>query len=340
MSKRIPAAMIGVALAIGMVSRQGFADGMVLRYQWNAGEESTLSMTCEGNGEMVLWMEIGGKGGEQDMDLTTVTKLPVYQTVESVDADGNAATAYQIGEMVVDVSGEGFPPQHIVVDPTGATMKVGEQETPMPEAAQWFFGRPIRMVMSPAGEVLEFYAPISHHEMFDMAGFSPAQFAQLVRTAQIALPKEGIQEGHSWAQTVDLSFYAPDEKTGAEEGVEAMPMLMTTVYTLAGFEQVDGSNCAKVDMVGVMELKEPTTVPISMPGVELTLEMGPARISISGFSYFDYENGRVVKSEIDTIMNMKQAIEGQFSFLGQTQNIQTEVAYDNYKTHTVMVRED
>lgn len=337
MIKRVSA--IVVPLAIGLAPLPALADGTLLRYQWNAGDQATYNVISEAAGDMVLWIEAAGEGKTLELQVSSVAKLPIYRAVESVDEGGHAAVSYRMGEMQIDVTATDQPKTHFVVDPAGQTISINGKQLPMPEAAQWYFSRPMHMVVSSLGEVLEFYAPFSHDELFDMARFSPAQYAQMARVAQVQLPRDPIQEGHSWAQTSDLSFYAPSEDEAQEEGTKTLPMIMTMVYTLTGFEKTQDANCAKIEVVGLMELKEPTTIPISLAGMQFTVVVGPARVSIRGFSYFDYENGCLVKSEMDTIMNMQQEVDGELSFAGRTGKIHTETTWENFKTHIVLTRE-
>jgi len=332
---------MAVILITAAMSWAQHLDGKVLlRYKWNAGEEVSSQMAVQAEGDMVMTDMTKEPPEETGMYISQSINMPMYQTVEAVDEEGNGTVAYQMGIMEMDMTAGDQPAQHIVIDPVAKTMTVNGEPAPLPATALGHFGGPFRMVMSPLGEVLSFEAPDMDRNLPDMMGLSPTQFAQMARTWGIQLPAEPIREGYSWAQTMDLSTPRTAEEGEDAEGeaAEAVPMTVTMVYTLVGFETVGEVECAKIEMVGAMDM----TMTVSPPteGADLTVQMGPMHLSIHGFTYFDPEAGCVVSTEIDQIMELHQETLGQVKAGGETQDINMITTTEDFRTNIVVTRDE
>jgi len=339
MTRRIVTALAILLITAATVHAQDLDGKVLLRYKWNAGEEVTLKVANVSEGDMLTTDMTKEPPEETDMYIKTVNSMPLYQTIEAVDEEGNGTIAYQMGIMEMDITAGDKPPQHIIMDPVAKTMTVNGEPTPMPKTGLGYFGGSFRMVMTPLGEVLSFEAPEAEGNPSDIMGLSPRQFAQMARASQMQFPAEPIREGYSWAQTVDLSApQAAQEGGDAEaEAAEAAPMTMTMVYTLVGFETVGEVECAKIEIVGAMDMT--MTVSPPMENADLTVQMGPAHFSMSGFTYFDPEAGCVVKTELNQIMDLQQETRGQVKAGGQTHDINMITTIEDFRQHTLVTRE-
>jgi hypothetical protein len=340
MTRRVVTAM-GALLITTAVSWAQDLDGKVLlRYKWNAGEEVSFQVAVEAEGEMVMTDMTKEPPEETGMHISQSINMPMYHTVEAVDEEGNGTVAYQMGIMEMDMTAGDQPAQHIVIDPAAKTMTVNGEPAPLPDAGLGYFGAVFRMVMSPLGEMLSFEAPDMEGNLPDMMGLSATQFARMARTSQMQLPEEPISAGYSWAQTVDLSTprTAQEGEDAEGEETEAAPMTVTMIYTLVGFETVGEVECAKIEMVGAMDM----TMAVSPPteGADLTVQMGPMHLSMHGFTYFDLEAGCVVSTEIDQIMELHQETQGQVKAGGETHDINMITTTEDFRTNTVVTREE
>jgi len=179
MTKRILVGMVATVIASGVVSGQDLGDRVLLRYKWNAGEEVSLKVAVETEGDMVMTDMTKEPPEETGMYISQSINMPMYQTVEAVDEEGNGTVAYQMGITEMDMTAGDQPAQHIVIDPVAKTMTVNGEPAPLPATALGYFGGAFRMVMSPLGEVLSFEAPEAQGDLAGMMGLSATQFAQM-----------------------------------------------------------------------------------------------------------------------------------------------------------------
>lgn len=339
MTKRVFAVMMALVVTAGLACAQELHGKVLLRYKWNAGEEVSFQVAVEAEGNMVMTDMTKEPPEENGMYISQSINMPMYQTIEAVDEEGNGTVAYQMGIMEMDMTAGDQPAQHIVIDPVAKTMTVNGEPAPLPDTALGYFGGAFRMVMSPLGEVLSFQAPDVEGDLPDMMGLSATQFARMARTSQMQLPAEPIREGYSWAQTVGLSTprTAQEGEDAEGEPAEAPPMVTTMLYTLVGFETVGEVECAKIEIVGAMDM----TMTVSPPaeGADLMVQMGPMHLSMHGFTYFDPEAGCVVSTELDQIMELHQEIQGQVKAGGETQDINMITTAEDFRTNTVVTRE-
>jgi hypothetical protein len=340
MTRRALTPMAVILITAAMSWAQDLDGKVLLRYKWNAGEEVSCQVAIEAEGDMVMTDMTKEPPEETRMHISQTMNMPLYQTIEAVDGEGNGTVAYQMGIMEMDMTAGDQPAQHIVIDPVAKTMTVNGEPAPLPDTALGYFGAVFRMVMSPLGEVLSFEAPDMERNLPDMMGLSATQFAQMARTSQMQLPEEPISAGYSWAQTVDLSTprTAQEGEEAEGEAAEAAPMTLTMVYTLVGFETAGEVECAKMELVGAMDMT--MTVSPQTEGADLVVHMGPMHVSMHGFTYFDPEAGCVVSTEIDQIMDMRQETRGQVQVGDQTQDINMITTTEDFRTNTVVTREE
>ena len=348
MTKRILVGMVATAIAGGVVSGQDLGDRVLLRYKWNVGEEVTWTISAEGGGEQVNSDLTKEPPTEEGINLALDMTMPMHQTVEAVDEQGNGSLAYQMGVMEVDVQAGAQPPQHVVIDPAAQKMIVGGEEMPLMPPMLAFLGEPMRRVVSPRGEVLSTQLPIDLELFFGTSQFSPLQALQTMPAAQMVLPEEPIGIGYTWAKTTEVRLgpaseqpEADDEQAepGPPEQAEAPGLTLTMLYTLADFETIEDVECAKIEVVGALHAAEPFTISPSLPGADLNVAMGPMHVSMCGVIYFDPEAGCEVKSEMHTIMQMRQETRGELKRGDETLPIHTITTSKNFEMDTITTRE-
>ncbi len=349
MSKRTIAVIAVAATFAAAAWGQDLGDRVLLRYKWNVGEEVTWTISAEGGGEQVNSDLTKEPPTEDAVNLSLSMDMPMHQTVEAVDEQGNGSLAYQMGVMEVDVQAGAQPAQHVVIDPAAQKMLVEGEEMPLPTPLLAVLGEPMRMVVSPRGEVLSSQPPTDLELFFGMTQLLPAHGLQTMPAAQMVMPEQPISIGYTWAKTTEISFAPPAQEPEAPgEQPEAVPpepaeaphdLALTMVYTLAGFETIEGVECAKIEMVGVLDAAEPLTISPSVPGADLNVDLGPMHISMRGVIYFDPEAGCEVRSEMHTLMQMRQETQGQLQADDQTHPIHTITTSENFEMDTITTRE-
>jgi hypothetical protein len=337
MSKRILAAMFAVVISAGLAWSQD-ADKVLLRYKWQIGEQAKWVVNSEGTGTVVTQDLMKAPPEETVTSISSTSTMPMYQTVEAVDEEGNGTISYQMGIIEVDWEAADGTVQHIVMDPVAKTMTVNGETTPAPPTAMLFGDEPIRMVLSPRGRVLESTMPAAMEQLFGTGGLSPTHAFDMMQSQQMEFPEQPIGVGYTWTQTSAITTSAPPGE--AEQGAgdpEPPPFSFTAAYTLMGFETVAGVECAQIEAVGALDMTEAFQITQSTEQVDLTIAAGPSHVSLRGFVYFDPAAGRMVKTEMDIIMNMRQHVQGEMKTPEGTQGLDMESISDPMRMHTVVM---
>ncbi len=357
MTKRMLVGMVLAAIAVGFAWGQDAGERVLLRYKWNVGEEVTWAISAEGGGEQVNSDLTKEPPTENAMNIFLDMEMPMHQTVEAVDEEGNGTVAYQMGVMQVNVQAGDQPIHHTIIDPAAQKMIVEGEEMPLPAPLLTVLGEPMRMVVSPRGEVLSSQVPIDLELFFGMTQVSPAQGFQTMPATQMVLPEQPIGIGYTWAKTTDIKLGTASQDTEAgDDEAEAQPaeqpeavppeapeapsgMTLTMLYTLADFETIEGVECARIEVVGVLDAAEPFTISPSVPGADLNVDLGPMHISMRGVIYFDPEASCEVRSEMHTIMQMRQETRGEVKHGDETHPIHMVTTSDNFEMDTITTRE-
>lgn len=286
-------------------------DGRVLlRYQWNAGDEIEWIITTETTGTVVMRDRTRDPVEETEMPIWNTVTMPMTLRVVSVDEDGSGTIVYEIGVMEADVSAGGGE-QYIRIDPREGTMTVDGEEQPMPPGVAEGMAGPIRTVMSTRGEVLEVDLPEGMQAMMGAMGAEVTQWMSMSQQ-QPAFPERAIGIGHVWGAS--LSPLIPAE---ADTEAEATGPVgdVSVLYQLTGIRRTGDADSARIEMLGAMDFG---TLPMPgigmMPGAgeggDLQMTMGPMHVSMFGAFDFNPAAGRVVGSEMTVIMDMTQQMKG------------------------------
>jgi len=112
------------------------------------------------------------------------------------------------------------------------------------------------------------------------------------RQSQITFPEQPVPQGYCWRTTMAAPF-----GEGTDDGLDT-----TMVLTLAGMEMVDGARCARIGMVGAIDISE---VPLGME-----MKLGPMHMSVQGSMLFDPAAGRMVSGDFDMLTDVDNHISG------------------------------
>ncbi len=317
MSARLLCVLLALCLASSAFAQGG--DRILLRYQWNAGDEITWQVVSETTGTVTMRDLTQDPVAENTMEMWTRATMPMTLVVESVDADGNGTISYRLGVIDMDTV-QGGQQQYIQIDPDAGTMTVNGEEQELPGQMMPGMLGDMKLVISPLGEMLDVQMP----EGTDMSGFfggmDMAQLMRLSQQSQMTFPEQPVSVGYSWGTSVAAPF-----------GAEVSDMFDTTVVaTLAGLETVDGVQCARIDMVGAMDIAE-LPMGLGMAGrgplpEGLEMVMGPMHISIQGSFLFDPAAGKLVSAQATVLMDMDQHISGTAEGPEGPQQVESEIA--------------
>ena len=272
---------------------------------------------------------------ENATSVWTSMKMPMTMDVQRIDADGNAEISYHIGRLEMDTE-TGGQQQYIVMDPQEKTMTVNGQPVPLPEPVASMFSQPMSVTMSPRGGVMGLSGFFGLNTLFGggASGNPSAASMEVLRKWQMAFPVDPIGVGYSWGSSGSLP-------TGEGSAEGPAPMSATMVYTLSGFEDVAGAQCAKIDMVGAIDINElpqammdAASAAAGAAGANMSTRVGPGHMSLQGSMLFDVAGGRIVRTDATVYMDMMQRITGSVTANGETQQIDTMMDMRNFRIDT------
>jgi len=314
----------------------------LMRYKWTEGESITWLVDLEARGAITT----SGMGAvPQTADISIVMHMSQDQTVEAVDPDGNATVLTEIGPMEMDVTLPVVGAQHITIDPKTGKVTAGGADVPAPDAVKRFLGRPFKHVLTPRGEVLEMELPFELADLMELGSTAPMQALKAMQQQPMIFPEQAIAPGYCWINRRDLPPKLPE----GEQQTELPPITQTVTYKLAGFEDVAGTECARIEMLGVMEIGGVVTMPMQpraggpglppqMPIPQGTTKVGPAHFSISGTIWFDREAGQPLKAEAAMLLDVRQETEGSITVEGQQHDLHVQVELRDFEVLLTLVR--
>lgn len=326
MTQRGLAVVTGVIISL-MIAGTAFAQGPVLlRYQWQAGEEITWDINVEMAGLVVVEDLKTDSPGRQRLDMTMTTATTQFQTVEAVDEDGAATVLTEIGPLAITADVGMGAAQQITIDAQAGTMTVNGAEVPLPEAARASVGKTRRQVLSPRGELLETDTSWDTSAQMIAGVVLPQELFNVLQRAPMVFPEDEVGEGYCWAQSADLNLSGDPPAEG--QAATLPPMSYVTSYKLAGFEDVDGVECARIEFIGAADIEGSIETP--MPGDEndAVTRFGPAHIGVSGTMWFDHAAGQLVRVETRVVMDLIQEIEGRVKQGEEIGDVHTRVNFE------------
>lgn len=311
------ARLSSLALALGLATfafAQNDADRVLLRYRWNAGDEITWQVSSETTGSVTMRDLTKDPVEEQTQEIWTVASLPMTMVVESVDADGNGTISYRMGVIEMDMTMQGQQ-TYMRIDPEAGTMTVNGEAQPLPEPMMSAMQQNITMVISPRGAMLDVQFP-EGLPMGAMPGFDMTQWMRMGQQWQAPFPEQPVPIGYSWGSSMPMPFGAGTAGAATANAEAAEAPAATVIFTLAGWETVGEARCARVDVVGTIDLEE---LPLPMGqgmgvGAEapegMQMKLGPMHISFDGSMLFDPAAGKLVSTQMSLLMDMDQRMSG------------------------------
>ncbi|MGD9496066.1 MAG: hypothetical protein AB7Y46_07135 [Armatimonadota bacterium] len=287
------------------------ADRVLLRYHWNAGDEVVWQIKSETTGTITMRDLTEDPVEETTTEVWSSATMPMRLQVEAVDAEGNGTITYRFGTIEMDVAAQGQQ-QYIRIDPAAGTVTANGEQVPMPESIGNWLRAPIKLVVSPRGELLQVDLPETMQMPGGLGGMDMTQWMRLSQQWQMTFPEQPVSAGYAWGASMPGVFGADEEAGDVGEGLE--PPMATMVFTLAGWETVDGVECARVEMAGAMDIAQ---LPGGMRGglqmgapEGMQMTMGPMHMSVAGSILFDPEAGTVVSADMRILMDADQHMTG------------------------------
>ena len=321
--------IVGTALAQGPV---------LLRHQWQAGEEITWDVSVEMEGVVVVEDLKVDPPGRQRLDMTVTTATTKFQTIEEVDEDGVATVLTEIGPIAITTDMGTGTMQHVTIDPQTGTMVVDGAEIPLPENARAAVGRTVRQVLSPRGELLETDASWDASTHMTGGIIMPQELMNVLERAPMVFPEGEVGEGYCWAQTADLELSG--DALADERDATLPPISYVSSYKMAGFEDVGGVECARIEFIGAADIEGVLETP--MPGDEndAVTRFGPAHFGISGTIWFDHAGGRMLRVEARVVMDLIQEVEGRVKHGEQIGDMHTRISFEGLDVSSTAERID
>ena len=283
-----------VLLAVVLMASAGWAapESVQLRLMGEAGQEiryhSTISAAADVNvqipGAAMIALPISPR-----LEGRFVTIVSVLDSAPNGDLTFGA----QIESFNVRLDAADFHLQVAIEGPDGARPEM----IPIPRL-------PITVVMSSRGRLLSLDGldelpipplPVAKGESVDLAAIVDAAIQQF---AQPAFPEEPVSVGESWEWEITVDPMVMAEMLGLPAPPELgagflEPQTMRCVSTLAGFETVNGVECARI------EATSPWNRQTSMggPGDEALVLTEEGAVTV--VTWFDYQAGHAVGETLE-----------------------------------------
>lgn len=291
-----------VLLAAGAV--WGEQETVSLLYTFEPGQELSYQLEMTGSG-VTRTAPASAEEPAQVIPMEMRMTMVLTQRVVQMYDDGSALVEMTSDGMTMQMRIEaGDQPKevemHFADDKVTIVTPEGTQEMPVGEAGVGVgppFTAPMRMRMTPRGEVLWFEAPGMEQVAQMMGG---ADISQMIRAGETPFPDRPIAPGESWEYTMDFPL------PGSEKEVE-----MQMAAELAHLEQVDGSRIATIAVDGSLDMGGVTFEVPNQPGVEITFDA--LTEEIVGEFDFDADRGYMTRAayDIDLAMEMDVPRTGQ-----------------------------
>ncbi len=321
--------IVGTALAQGPV---------LLRHQWQAGEEITWDVSVEAEGLVIVEDLKVDPPGRQRLDMTVTTATTQFQTIEEVDEDGAATVLTEIGPIAITTDMGTGTMQHVTIDPQTGTMVVDGAERPLPVNARAAGGRTVRQVLSPRGELLETDASWDASAQMTGGIIMPQELMNVLERAPMVFPEGEVGEGYCWAQTTDLEL--GDDALPEEADLPLPPVSYVSSYKVAGFEDLGGVECARIEFISAADVEGGIETPMPGDGNDAITRFGPAHFGISGTMWFDHAAGRLVRVQARVVMDLIQEIEGRVKQGEEIGDVHTRISFEGLDMSSAAERID
>lgn len=309
-------AVVTLALALPVASQP---QQVLLRYGWTEGEYLRYDSATRGQGQVVINMSGFGdpQAGPMAMPMVMSVDAVYGQLVKEIDAEGNATLEIKWEPMYVSVDAAGQMMQG-VVDLEKGTFTMNDQQHPLPGLAQTPGAAPPTIKMSPTGKVLAITGFDRLAPMLQSTGLGQMDPNRLMQLSSAHFPREPIAAGEQWqadiALPLPLTQQDQQEQQDQQQEPGREPLKMHTIYTLKGFATISGHPCAIIGSQTQLQLTNlQVPVPAAASGavaglMGITTNVKSLTINIAGDSYFDYQAGKLVKSAMKILMNMKMSM--------------------------------
>jgi hypothetical protein len=248
-------------------------------------------MVMEGAGQTTVGPSGGGTPA-QVVPMELSSTMAIAQRVMSMYDDGSAMIEMDISGMQTlveaKVGGQPIKTQvKIAGDKITVTGAGGSHEMGLSDAGTGAAGEPMRMRLSPRGEILMENTE-ALNEISKLAG---TDVSKMMTVHQTSFPEDEVSVGDNWEY--DIHFPVPGTDRGGSAQMEAR-----VVEIADGGRMVRVASAGKVDMSGVtMKTSEP-----GQPAVDLSFDRFLQ--DIDGSFTFDVGRGVMTDATYDMVLDM------------------------------------
>jgi len=317
------------ALALAAAVMGSERPEVLLRYQWNAGEQQWYAVSGRMQGTMVM-SGAPGQAQEADVELPITTEFDVACTAltRAVDDQGNGTVELQLSPMLISTDAAG---QHMdmTIPFTKGTMLVNGKEQPLPWVSAQQSAQPTTMKLSPRGKLLQITGLERMMPMMGPTFLGHMDLNSLLPLSQVQFPEEALAVGQQWEQLTPLAPFFTSE---SQQDVQ----MQTIKYTLQALRTVEGHPVAQIGMESVLQL-ENFTMPMPLgeqaQGLSLSMTFVYLNVAQEGSLRFDCEAGQLINAAWETTTNAKMNIRMEGEVEGQEQSVNVEREMRDFATH-------
>lgn len=210
--------VITLALVAWLAGATAAEDGIRLLYKFEPGQTLEYELTLSGSGVTTVTPE-GAEEPQQTVPMEMSGVMAMTQQVMHMYDDGSALLDIAIKSLEMDMTvREAGEPQKINMKFTPDKLILsgpeGTQELSLSEAglATTPVGRPMRMRMSPRGEISAF----SSEGLEQLASMTGMDLSEMMKPGETPFPDRALSPGDAWTYQMEIPSPAEDEKIEIE----------------------------------------------------------------------------------------------------------------------------
>ena len=295
-------ACVSSALAQAPISlKYKFVPNQVLNYATTM--RGTASIAAQGAPMMVGDTNIKGS-------------LDLRQRILGIRPDGAATVQLSCPRMAFNIT---LPGQTMALlwQNQKFTVTLNGQSTSAPSkelAALPLFGKPLRMVMSPYGKVLDM------PDLTQLQGMmGNVDFSQMMKLGQNQLPDRPVMVGETWSTSTNVPVPGSSQS-----------LITNATYTLAGIETVGSQQAARINFI---TSSSGSGISITAPNTNQSVSIDQLTENSQGSMLFGLQSGKLLRSYITS--RIHQQMSGPTAPAGSGASGPTQISIDmNFTANT------
>jgi hypothetical protein len=262
---------------------------LLLRYKWEAGQRLTWDLTARATGRISV---VTGQQAGQSINVNVVAAMALFADALDMTEDGYARLRISFGAISVDVTLPDGQTLSTQVDLAAGKVRIinpaggAPGEVELPAAFTELFGKGFVVHINDRGKILRIEDAEAFQALLQkMAGpqASSINLPDLVSWIEPVLPEQPVKPGDQWTEEKHSILGITQTMAG--------PAQLTVKHRHAGYTNIEGIRCAKIESSFEVSGLDLTTQPQT---TGLTQEIKGLSVRVFVTSYLSTEDTHVL----------------------------------------------